>query len=163
MPGRGARGRFRRSEQLAWRPRSRRDSVRPVFNEIRIRVTHVGSLARPSELQELLRAHENGVPYDHDRFADCLRRSVAEVVRRQKDVGIDFVSDGEFGKTQTWAWYIRERLAGFEERPLPPSDLVGPKDPSRLGEDRRRFGEFYTDYYRRNPVAEGVREHGLSV
>jgi 5-methyltetrahydropteroyltriglutamate--homocysteine methyltransferase len=134
-----------------------------VFNEDRIRVTHVGSLARPLELQEFLRKIENEEPYDQDAFEECLRRSVAEVVREQRDVGIDVVSDGEFGKTQTWAWYIRDRLAGFEERPIPPSDLVGPRDPSRLGEDRRRYADFYADYFRRNPVAEGVREHGMSV
>ncbi len=134
-----------------------------MFNENRIRVTHVGSLARPPELQEFLRAHENGNAYDEAAFDECLRRSVASVVRQQRDVGIDFVSDGEFGKTQTWAWYIRDRLSGFEERPMPPSDLVGPKDPSRMGADRRAFADFYADYFRRNPVAEGVREHGLSV
>jgi len=134
-----------------------------VLNEDRIRVTHVGSLARPPELQAFLRAQENGEDYDEEAFERCLRRSVAEVVRHQKDVGIDFVSDGEFGKTQTWAWYIRARLDGFDERPIPPSDLVGPKDPSRLGEDRRAYADFYADYFRRNPVAEGVREHGLAV
>jgi 5-methyltetrahydropteroyltriglutamate--homocysteine methyltransferase len=58
---------------------------------------------------------------------------------------------------------VRERLGGFEERPLPPTVLVGPKDPSRLGEDRRRFADFYADYFRRHPVAEGVRAHRLSV
>ncbi len=134
-----------------------------MLNEDRIRVTHVGSLARPLELQAFLRAHENGDPYDESELQTCLRKSVADVVRQQRDVGIDFVSDGEFGKTQTWAWYIRERLRGFEEQPMPPSDLVGPRDPSRLGEDRRAFADFYADYFRRNPVAEGVREHGLSV
>jgi 5-methyltetrahydropteroyltriglutamate--homocysteine methyltransferase len=134
-----------------------------VFNDDRIRVTHVGSLARPADLQDFLRAYENGEPHDEAAFQECLRRSVAEVVRRQRDTGIDVVSDGEFGKTQTWAWYIRDRLAGFEERPLPPSDLVGPRDPSRLGEDRRRYADFYADYFRRNPVAQGVREHGMSV
>ena len=134
-----------------------------MFNEDRFRVTHVGSLARPPELQTFLRAQENDEPYDQAAFEECLRTSVVDVVRRQREVGIDFVSDGEFGKTQTWAWYIRDRLNGFEERPMPPSDLVGPKDPSRLGEDRRVFGDFYADYFRRNPVAEGVREHGLSV
>jgi 5-methyltetrahydropteroyltriglutamate--homocysteine methyltransferase len=134
-----------------------------MFNEDRFRVTHVGSLARPLELQRFLRAQENGEDYDHQAFEECLRRSVIEVVSRQHAVGIDFVSDGEFGKTQTWAWYIRDRLNGFVERPLPPSDLVGPKDPSRLGEDRRVFADFYADYFRRNPVAEGVREHGISV
>jgi len=134
-----------------------------VFNDDRIRVTHVGSLARPPELQEYLRAYENGDALDEAAFEECLRRSVADVVRKQHEIGIDVVSDGEFGKTQTWAWYIRDRLAGFEERPLPPSDLVGPRDPSRLGEDRRAYADFYADYFRRNPVASGVREHGLSV
>ena len=134
-----------------------------MFNDDRIRVTHVGSLARPPELQEYLRAYENGDALDEAAFDECLRRSVADVVRKQHEIGIDVVSDGEFGKTQTWAWYIRDRLAGFEERPLPPSDLVGPRDPSRLGEDRRAYADFYADYFRRNPVASGVREHGLSV
>ena len=134
-----------------------------MFNDDRIRVTHMGSLARPPELQEYLRAYENGDALDEAAFQECLRRSVADVVRKQHEIGIDVVSDGEFGKTQTWAWYIRDRLAGFEERPLPPSDLVGPRDPSRLGEDRRAYADFYADYFRRNPVASGVREHGLSV
>jgi 5-methyltetrahydropteroyltriglutamate--homocysteine methyltransferase len=138
-------------------------TLRAVFNEDRIQVTHVGSLARPEELQQFLRAYENGDPYDEAAFEECLRRSVADVVRQQRDTGIDVVSDGEFGKTQTWAWYIRDRLEGFEERPIPPSDLVGPRDPSRLGEDRRVYADFYADYFRRNPVASGVREHGLSV
>ncbi|MGH2877231.1 MAG: cobalamin-independent methionine synthase II family protein [Solirubrobacteraceae bacterium] len=134
-----------------------------MFNEDRFRVTHVGSLARPPELQAFIRAQENGEDYDRDAFDECLRRSVVEVVRRQREVGIDIVSDGEFGKTQTWAWYIRDRLTGFEERPLPPSNLVGPRDPSRMGEDRRAFADFYADYFRANPVASGVREHGISV
>jgi 5-methyltetrahydropteroyltriglutamate--homocysteine methyltransferase len=134
-----------------------------MFNQDRFRVTHVGSLARPAELQTFLRAQENGESYDHEAFSRCLRESVVEVVRHQHDIGVDFVSDGEFGKTQTWAWYVRDRLTGFEERPLPPSELVGPRDPSRLGEDRRAFADFYSDYFRRNPVAEGVREHGIAV
>jgi len=141
----------------------RRDENRAMFNQDRFRVTHVGSLARPVELQTFLRAQENGESYDRDAFADCLRESVVEVVRRQHEIGVDFVSDGEFGKTQTWAWYVRDRLTGFEERPLPPSELVGPRDPSRLGEDRRAFADFYADYFGRNPVAEGVREHGIAV
>lgn len=134
-----------------------------MFNQDRFQVTHVGSLARPLELQAFLRAYENGEVYDQAAFDDCLRRSVIDVVRQQREVGIDIVSDGEFGKTQTWAWYIRDRLAGFEERPLPPSDLVGPKDPSRLGEDRRVFADFYADYFGRNPVSSGVRDHGISM
>jgi 5-methyltetrahydropteroyltriglutamate--homocysteine methyltransferase len=134
-----------------------------VHNEDRIRSTHVGSLARPPELQAFMRAQENGEGYDQDAFEACLRSAVADVVAKQADVGIDIVSDGEFGKTFTWAWYIRDRLEGFEERPFKEVALVGPKDPSRMGHDRTRFAEFYADYFRRNPIAEGVRERGEAV
>ena len=129
----------------------------------RIAVTHVGSLARPVELQAFIRAQENGEDYDHAAFEACLRDSVAEVVRRQAGVGIDVVSDGEFGKTFTWAWYIRDRLDGFEERPFEPTGHIGPQDPSRQGRDRRDYDEFYDDYFRRNPIASGVRDRGQAV
>ncbi|HEY1777079.1 MAG TPA: cobalamin-independent methionine synthase II family protein [Solirubrobacteraceae bacterium] len=134
-----------------------------MFNDGRIRSTHVGSLARPAELLAFLRAKENGTSYDEAAFAACLRESVADVVAEQARVGIDVVSDGEFGKTWTWAWYVRDRLSGFEERPFQETTLVGPKDPSRMGHDRTRFAEFYADYYQRHPIAEGVRERGEAV
>ena len=89
-----------------------------MFNDDRIRVTHVGSLARPPELQEYLRAYENGDALDEAAFEQCLRRSVADVVRKQHEIGIDVVSDGEFGKGQSWSRYIRDRLAGFETKPV---------------------------------------------
>ena len=132
-------------------------------NDDRIAVTHVGSLARPVELQAYIRAQENGDEYDHAAFEACLRDSVAEVVRQQAEVGIDVVSDGEFGKTFTWAWYIRDRLDGFEERPFQPTGEIGPQDPSRQGQDRREYAEFYADYFRRNPIASGVRDRGQAV
>ncbi len=134
-----------------------------VLNEDRIRTTHVGSLPRPEELLVYVRAQENGESYDEAAFARCLSDAVADVVRRQAGVGLDFVSDGEFGKTFTWAWYIRDRLSGFEERPFAAVSADGPKDPSRMGRDRRDFAEFYADYYLRNPVAAGVRERGEAV
>jgi 5-methyltetrahydropteroyltriglutamate--homocysteine methyltransferase len=134
-----------------------------VRNTDRIHTTHVGSLARPPELQEFLRAQENGDPYDHDAFERCLREAVVDVVRRQVQIGLDVVSDGEFGKTFTWAWYIRDRLEGFEERPIEPTGEVGPQDPSRQGNDRRKFSEFYAEYFAANPVASGVRDRGQAV
>jgi 5-methyltetrahydropteroyltriglutamate--homocysteine methyltransferase len=122
-----------------------------------ILTTHVGSLIRPPELVALLRAHENGEQLDDDAFRQTLRDSVSEIVRRQAEIGIDIVSDGEFGKTWTWAWYVRERLGGFEERPWGPD---GEREPSRTGADRRAFADFYADYVARNQSAEGVRQRG---
>jgi 5-methyltetrahydropteroyltriglutamate--homocysteine methyltransferase len=84
----------------------------------RILTTHVGSLIRPQPLQEFLRAKQGGKPYDVKAYQKCLSDSVADVVREQAGAGIDVVSDGEFGKSISWAQYALERLSGFERRPL---------------------------------------------
>src|SRR5262245_52576920 len=63
----------------------------------RILTTHVGSLIRPPELLEFIRARQSGQAYDEDAYQSCLTESVAEVVRQQAEAGVDVVSDGEFG------------------------------------------------------------------
>ena len=88
-----------------------------------IQVTHVGSLVRPHELIAYLLKQQSGEAYDHKAFDECLRRSVEEVVREQVDVGVDIVSDGEFGKTISWSRYILERMSGFTERVIETSGL----------------------------------------
>ena len=87
----------------------------------RILTTHVGSLVRPDELVAALRARRSGGDVGDEEFEAILARSVREVVSRQADVGIDVVSDGEFGKTISWSRYILERLSGFEDRPDAPA------------------------------------------
>ena len=63
-----------------------------------IATSHVGSLPRPDGLIAAHRAHEAGEPVDEAAFQETLREAVAEVVRRQRDLGIDIPGDGEFGK-----------------------------------------------------------------
>ena len=53
-------------------------------------------------------------------YEQCLKDSVAEVVRRQAQAGIDIVNDGEFGKSTSWALYALKRVSGFEMRPVKP-------------------------------------------
>jgi 5-methyltetrahydropteroyltriglutamate--homocysteine methyltransferase len=106
----------------------------------RIRTTHVGSLIRPPKLLEFIRPRQNGQPYDEQAYAKCLRDSVADVVRRQADAGIDVVSDGEFGKSISWSQYALERLSGFERR----AARAGEHGFSR-GADRARFADFYRE------------------
>ena len=106
----------------------------------RILTTHVGSLIRPQPLQEFLRAKQAGKPFDQQAYDRCLTRSVADVVRRQAEAGIDVVSDGEFGKSISWSQYVLERLSGFERRPFKPG-----ANPFTRGADRERFAEFYAE------------------
>ena len=107
----------------------------------RILTTHVGSLIRPDALQDFLRARQGGKPYDEAAYDKCLADSVAAVVRRQAEAGIDVVSDGEFGKSISWSQYVLERLSGFERRPIKP----GAVNPFARGADRTRFSEFYAE------------------
>jgi 5-methyltetrahydropteroyltriglutamate--homocysteine methyltransferase len=81
----------------------------------RILTTHAGSLARPTDLLEMMRAKEAGRPYDHEAFAARVSTAVAEVVGKQVDCGVDVVSDGEQGKPG-FANYVKDRLTGFITR-----------------------------------------------
>jgi 5-methyltetrahydropteroyltriglutamate--homocysteine methyltransferase len=105
----------------------------------RILTTHVGSLIRPEPLLPFIRAKQNGQPYDEQAYADCLARSVLEIVKKQAAAGIDVPSDGEFGKSISWSQYALERLSGFERRPL--KDAAS----TARGADRARFPEFYAE------------------
>ncbi|HEY4857910.1 MAG TPA: cobalamin-independent methionine synthase II family protein [Xanthobacteraceae bacterium] len=106
----------------------------------RILTTHVGSLIRPPALQQFLRAKQAGEPFDQKAYEGCLLQSVADIVGRQAQAGIDVISDGEFGKAFSWSQYVLERLSGFERRPLEPG-----ANPFTRGADRERFPEFYAE------------------
>jgi len=91
----------------------------------RILTTHVGSLPRPQEVVDFLFAQDRGDSYDRAGFDDALQRAVAGSVSRQREAGIDVVSDGEMSKI-SYATYIRHRLTGFEPGNVPratPADL----------------------------------------
>jgi 5-methyltetrahydropteroyltriglutamate--homocysteine methyltransferase len=72
----------------------------------RILTTHVGSLPR---------ADGTDRPGGEDEAA--LRRSVADVVARQREIGIDIVNEGEYTKGGDWLAYVDDRFDGFEARP----------------------------------------------
>ena len=111
----------------------------------RILTTHVGSLIRPPKLQEFLKAQRDKEPYDHAAFDACLHDAVADVVRRQAEIGLDVINDGEYGKTISWSRYVLERMSGFEQRDRPAHAGM----PAAVaGRDRREFAEFYADYDR---------------
>ncbi len=115
-------------------------------NVDRILTTHVGSLIRPPELIEFWRAIEDGKPYDEAAFEICLADSVADVVRRQAETGIDIVSDGEFAKGVNWAFYIFKRLSGIAVRPATAEEMADPMASMGGGRDHQAFPEFYAEY-----------------
>ncbi len=94
----------------------------------RILTTHVGSLPRPDDLLQLAKAPQDG-------YESRLRAVVAEVVRRQAEIGLDIVADGEMGKP-SFITYANQRLGG-----LTPGKPRG--SPWAGSREVRAFPEFY--------------------
>jgi len=104
----------------------------------RILTTHAGSLPRPNDVVEMVRARARGDRRDDAADAARLRGAVAEVVRKQADIGLDIVDDGEFGKP-SFVTYVRERLGGLTE--------VGPARSNPWGGSRDALA--FPDFYRK--------------
>jgi len=82
------------------------------LNSNRILATHVGSLPRSRTVVDLLFKREHAEAYDQNEFDSVMAQAVLETVRKQFEIGIDIVSDGETSKTG-YATYIKDRLTGF--------------------------------------------------
>jgi 5-methyltetrahydropteroyltriglutamate--homocysteine methyltransferase len=106
----------------------------------RIHSTHVGSLARPVPLLDLMRAAAEGEPAGQE-LRDAQRRAVLDVVARQRQAGIDVINDGEQGKTGFFA-YIGQRLSGY-------SPGGGRTTLEKFRPEIEEFPEYYEGYFKR--------------
>jgi 5-methyltetrahydropteroyltriglutamate--homocysteine methyltransferase len=120
----------------------------------RILTTHVGSLPR---------ADGTDRPGGEDEAT--LRRSVADVVARQREIGIDIVNEGEYTKGGDWLAYVDDRFDGFDARP--PADG---KPIILQGKDREAFADFYryatergTLFYEPAGQIKQARPHWVAV
>src|SRR5262245_33260225 len=109
----------------------------------RILTTHVGSIARPRAMLDLAN-QKIGPPQDPAQYARVVRESVADVVKKQAEAGIDIVNDGEYGKS-SWANYVLERMSGFEQRPGEAATM------DWLGRDKERFPEVIKEEFKNMP------------
>ena len=105
----------------------------------RILTTHVGSLARPVDLLDLMKAKVNDEPYDEQVYAERIPSAAVDIVRQQVQSGIDVVTDGEQSKLG-FSSYVGERLAGYEARP-------GTIDKDEFSEELAAFPEYYERYF----------------
>jgi 5-methyltetrahydropteroyltriglutamate--homocysteine methyltransferase len=108
-------------------------------NTDRIQTTHIGSLPRPHDLLDIMKAKLNKQPYDEGEFQAKLSKAVAETVKRQVECGIDIVTDGEFSKPGFFT-YIQQRLEGYETRPNQKLIL--------FQQEVEAFPEYYAEYFK---------------
>ena len=129
-------------------------------SESHILTTHAGALPRPDDLlalnAEIFQAQQSGQAYDAEAHRRLLGSAVGEVVRRQADLGIAIVNDGEYGKAMrtrldygAWLSYVMQRLSGWD--PVDDGAAHGPTQPQLaprgfyLRRDRQAFPELYAD------------------
>ena len=110
----------------------------------RILTTHVGSLPRPADLLEMNDAKANGRSVDPAAWMARVKASILDVVRRQRECGVDIVNDGELSKS-SWSSYVNDRLGGFAE------SISHGQSAIVKGRDKRAFQDFYTEYDRIQP------------
>ena len=91
----------------------------------RILTTHVGSLPRTQAVTDVVFAREAGEPVDAAHADAVIAAAVMDVVKRQVDLGVDIVSDGELSKV-SYSTYIKDRLTGLggESTREPAQDML---------------------------------------
>lgn len=102
----------------------------------RILTTHAGSLPRPPDLLNLIQG-EGAKALDQTANAARLRAAVGEIVRKQTELGIDVIDDGEYGKP-SFVSYINERLGGYEV-----DTVSGPRNQWMTSREGLSFPDFY--------------------
>lgn len=108
----------------------------------RILTTHTGSLVRTPGLVELMIRDRLGETVDPSGYEKTLKEGVREVVKKQADIGVDVIDDGEYGKAN-WITYLSERIGGMEPEPAI-RDLESKS--SRFWPEQERYGDFYKRY-----------------
>ena len=115
----------------------------------RILTTHCGSLARPKDLLDLMKAKLNNERHDREAYDRCVQNAVSDIVHKQVENGIDVVTDGEQGKLGFYA-YVRERLGGFEAKTPPPGGW------KQWAAEVAMFPEYYENYFSRRMMGGSI-------
>ena len=81
--------------------------------------------------QRILTTHVGSLPFEG--------QGVDWVVRKQRELGLDLINEGEYTKGGDWLSYMETRFGGFEPRPPAPGaiPLIA------QGKDREVFADFY--------------------
>jgi len=106
-------------------------------NTDRIRTSHVGRLPAPDGWEDVPARLATGGATEHDK----IEPAIAETVRKQLDVGIDCVNDGEFWTGRNFAHYA-QHFTGIDVRALKPGEVGSTRLYTR---ERDEFARFYRD------------------
>src|SRR6187397_320721 len=103
----------------------------------KIRTTHAGRLPVPPGCEDMPMRQFRGEKVEPATIAAGLDH----VVKKQLDLGIDCIGDGEFWKSRGFAYYSRH-FSGIETRALKPGEPASTRVFTR---ERDEFAQFYKD------------------
>ena len=113
-----------------------------IYSTDHILTTHAGSLPRPDDVREMVLGKARGEPVDQAVLDRRLTTSVAAVVKKQIECGLDIVNDGELSKPN-FTDYVLARIAGCEKRPG-----SGRRRLDMTARDERKFAGYFAAHPR---------------
>ena len=107
----------------------------------RIRTSHVGRLPPPKGWEDMPARLANAEVIDSGEIASVVVPAIAETVKKQIEIGIDCINDGEFWTARSLAHYAAH-FTGLEARPV---KLGEPPTMRHSTRERDEFRDFYAD------------------
>jgi 5-methyltetrahydropteroyltriglutamate--homocysteine methyltransferase len=110
-------------------------------NTTRIRTSHVGRLPPPKGWEDMPARLASAEVTDRGEIAARVLPAIADTVKRQVDIGIDCVGDGEFWTGRNLAHYAAH-FTGIDIRSVKPGEPPTTRHSTR---ERDEFRDFYGD------------------
>jgi 5-methyltetrahydropteroyltriglutamate--homocysteine methyltransferase len=107
----------------------------------RIRTSHVGRLPPPKGWEDMPARLGNAEVIDSGEIASVVVPAIAETVKKQIEIGIDCINDGEFWTARSLAHYAAH-FTGLDARPVKVGEPPTTRHSTR---ERDEFRDFYAD------------------
>jgi 5-methyltetrahydropteroyltriglutamate--homocysteine methyltransferase len=107
----------------------------------RIRTSHVGRLPPPKGWEDMPARLANAEVIDSGEIASHVVPAITETVKKQVEIGIDCINDGEFWTARSLAHYAAH-FTGLEARPVKVGEPPTTRHSTR---ERDEFCDFYAD------------------
>jgi 5-methyltetrahydropteroyltriglutamate--homocysteine methyltransferase len=114
----------------------------------KIRASHVGRLPAPADFEATAFRLPRGEVGDEEVAAQVVP-VVAGVVKRQIEIGLDLISDGEYWSALDIKWFD-QLMTGLDTRPLQPGEVASMREATR---ERDVFRMLYADMDRVGTIA----------
>lgn len=108
---------------------------------VKIRTSHVGRLPAPAGFEDVQARLASTPGLVTDETASRVEEAVAGIVKRQIEIGIDCIGEGELWSSYGFGYYDQQ-MSGLSLRPLRPGEVGATRESTR---ERDAFSGLYAD------------------